>query len=209
MTKKDLILIGAGGHARSCIDVIEQEGKFKITGLVGLENELGSQVNGYEVIATEECLSTLIGKAQFALIAVGQISSPDTRVNLFQRALKAGFELASISSPSAYVSPSAQIGKGTIVMHGAIINTGVKVGSNCIINSRVLLEHETQVLDNCHISTGAILNGGVFVKEGCFIGSGSLIKEGISIGERSIVGMGSVLRADLNDNSKFLGDSFK
>ena len=203
MKKNDLILIGAGGHARSCIDVIEQEGNFNITGLVGLESELGSQVNGYEVIATEASLSTLIGRAQFALIAVGQISSPDVRINLFQRALKAGFELASIFSPSAYVSPSAQIGRGTIVMPGAVINAGVKVGSNCIINSRALLEHDTQVLDNCHISTGAILNGSVFVKEGCFIGSGSVIKEAVSIGERSVVGMGSLLRFSLGAGSSY------
>jgi sugar O-acyltransferase (sialic acid O-acetyltransferase NeuD family) len=207
--KENLILIGAGGHARSCIDVIEQEGKFKITGIVGLESEIGLQVNGYEVIATDKDLSTLIGKAQFALIALGQISSPDARANLYLRASKTGFELASVVSPSAYVSPSAQIGKGTIIMHGAIINAGVKVGSNCIINSRALLEHDTQVLDNCHISTGTILNGGVIVEEGCFIASGSVIKEGVSIGKRSIVGMGSLVHANLSANSRFLGESLK
>jgi sugar O-acyltransferase (sialic acid O-acetyltransferase NeuD family) len=207
--REKLILIGAGGHARSCVDVIEQEGKFKITGIVGLESELGSQVNGYEVIATDKDLSTLIGKAQFALIALGQISSPDARVSLYQRACKAGFGLAKVVSPSAYVSPSAQIGEGTIIMHGAIINTGAKVGSNCIINSRALLEHDTQVLDNCHISTGVILNGGVLVEEGCFIGSGTIVKEGISIGERSVVGMGSQLRSNLTANSRFLGESLK
>jgi sugar O-acyltransferase (sialic acid O-acetyltransferase NeuD family) len=176
---------------------------------VGLESEIGLNVNGYEVIATDEGLSTLIGRAQFALVAVGQISSPGARVNLFQRALKAGFELASIFSPSAYVSTSAQIGRGTIVMHGAIINAGVKVGSNCIINSRALLEHDTQILDNCHISTGVILNGSVFVKEGCFIGSGSVIKEAVSIGERSIVGMGSILRFNLGAGSSYPGEFVK
>ena len=207
--RKNLILIGAGGHARSCIDVIEQEGKFKITGIVGLESELGLQVNGYEVIATDKDLSTLISKAQFALIALGQISSPVARVSLYQQVSKAGFDLANVLSPSAYVSPSAQIGEGTIVMHGAIINTGAKVGSNCIINSRALLEHDTQVLDNCHISTGAILNGGVLVEEGCFIGSGTIVKEGVSIGERSVVGMGSLLRSNLTANSRFLGESLK
>ena len=207
--RKNLILIGAGGHARSCIDVIEQEGKFKITGIVGLESELGLQVNGYEVIATDKNLSTLIGKAQFALIALGQISSPDARVSLYQQVSKAGFDLANVVSPTAYVSPSAQIGNGTIVMHGAIINAGVKVGSNCIINSRALLEHDTQVLDNCHISTGAILNGGVLVEEGCFIGSGTIVKEGVSIGERSVVGMGSLVRSSLSANSRFLGESLK
>jgi sugar O-acyltransferase (sialic acid O-acetyltransferase NeuD family) len=207
--RKNLILIGAGGHARSCIDVIEQEGEFKIIGIVGLDSELGLQVNGYEVIATDKDLSTLISKAQFALIALGQISSPDARVSLYQQVSKAGFDLANVLSPSAYVSSSAQIGEGTIVMHGAIINTGAKVGSNCIINSRVLLEHDTQVLDNCHISTGAILNGGVLVEEGCFIGSGTIVKEGVSIGERSVVGMGSLVRSSLSANSRFLGESLK
>ena len=207
--RKNLILIGAGGHARSCIDVIEQEGRFSIIGLVGIESEIGLQVNGYEVIGTDKDLSTLIGKAQFALITLGQISTPDARASLYQRASKAGFDLANVVSPSAYVSPSAQIGKGTIVMHGVIINAGVKVGSNCIINSRSLLEHDTQVSDNCHISTGAILNGGVLVEEGCFIGSGTIVKEGVSIGERSVVGMGSLLRSNLTANSRFLGESLK
>lgn len=209
MRKNDLILIGAGGHARACIDVIEQEAKFKISGLVGLESEIGSSVNGYEVIATDEGLSNLVGRDQFALVALGQISSPDARLNLIQRALKAGFELARVISPSAYISPSAEIGKGTIVMHGAIINAGVKVGSNCIINSRALLEHDTQVSDNCHISTGAILNGGVLVGEGCFIGSGTIVKEGVSIGVRSIVGMGSLLHANLSANTRFPGMPLK
>ncbi len=197
------MLIGAGGHAQSCIDVIEQEGRFNIIGLVGIESELGLQVNGYEVIGTDKDLSTLIGKAHFALIALGQISSPDARVRLYQRASKAGFDLVNVVSPSAYVSPTAQIGKGTIIMHGAIVNAGVQVGSNCIINSRALLEHETQVSDNCHISTGAILNGGVIVEEGCFIGSGSIVKQGVSIGERSVVGMGSFLRTSLSANSMY------
>jgi len=29
-----IILIGAGGHTRACIDVIEHEGQFRIAGLV-------------------------------------------------------------------------------------------------------------------------------------------------------------------------------
>ena len=118
--RKKLILIGAGGHARSCIDVIEQEDKFKVTGIVGLESELGLQVNGYEVIATDNDLSTLVGRAQFALIALGQISSPDARISLYQRASRAGFGLAKVVSPSAYVSPSAQIGNGTISCMGPL-----------------------------------------------------------------------------------------
>ena len=50
MTKPEIILIGAGGHALSCIDVIEQEDKFKIAGLIGKKEELGRKVCGYNII---------------------------------------------------------------------------------------------------------------------------------------------------------------
>ena len=30
MNKKQIILIGAGGHCKSCIDVLESENKFEI-----------------------------------------------------------------------------------------------------------------------------------------------------------------------------------
>lgn len=34
--KEQIILIGGGGHCKSCIDVIEQEGKYQIAGIVDL-----------------------------------------------------------------------------------------------------------------------------------------------------------------------------
>jgi sugar O-acyltransferase (sialic acid O-acetyltransferase NeuD family) len=205
MSNLSLILIGAGGHARACIDVIEQNGDFKIFGLVGLESELGSEVNGYEVMATDKDLKELAQKVSHALVTVGQIVSPKVRISLYDKAKDAGFELPKIVSRLAYVSPSSQIGPGTIIMHGAIINSGVKVGQNCIINTRSVLEHDSQIHDNCHVSTGVIVNGGAVIREGCFVGSGSSIREGVSIGEHSIIGMGSSVRHNLNANSTFQG----
>lgn len=200
MKKKKVILFGAGGHARSCIDVIEQEGTFHIVGLVGKESEVGNEVNGYRVVADETNVSDLKHQANFALVAVGQILSPELRIKLKDQIIQAGFELATVIAPTAYISPSAVIGAGTIVMHGAILNTGVQVGQNCIINSKALLEHDVSVKDNVHISTGAILNGKVSIDEGCFVGSGAVLKEGIIIGQRTVIGMGTILRKNLGPN---------
>jgi sugar O-acyltransferase (sialic acid O-acetyltransferase NeuD family) len=205
MKRSKLIIIGAGGHARSCIDTIEQEGKYKIGGLVGLSQEVGSSQFGYEVLATDSELDKLAKKFQFALVALGQIHSPEPRVRLYEKLIAAGFVLPPIIASSAYVSPHAKIGAGTIVMHGAILNAGVVIGKNCIINTRALLEHDSQVSDHCHISTGAILNGDTSVGTRSFIGSGSVIKEGVSIGTGSLVGMGLVLRHNLDEKSKYLG----
>jgi sugar O-acyltransferase (sialic acid O-acetyltransferase NeuD family) len=200
MKTKKIILFGAGGHAQSCIDVIEQEGHFQIAGLVGIEGEVGKEVSGYRVIADESNLFDLRGEAKYALVAVGQILSPELRIKLKEKILQSGFELAKVIAPTAYISPSAKIGAGTIVMHGAILNTGVQVGSNCIINSKALLEHNVQVRDNTHISTGVVLNGNVSVDEGCFVGSGAVLKEGIVIGQRTVIGMGTIVRRDLGPN---------
>jgi sugar O-acyltransferase (sialic acid O-acetyltransferase NeuD family) len=201
----DLLIIGAGGHALACIDTIEQENRFKIAGLVGQSSQVGSEYFGYRVIGTDLELLELAKKFPFALVGIGQINSPVDRIRIYKEALRAGFILPPILSKTAYVSPHATIGAGTIVMHGAIINAGVVVGENCIINSRAVVEHGARIFDHCHISTGAILNGETSIGMGSFIGSGATIKEGISVGELSLVGMGIALRHNLESNKRYLG----
>ena len=202
MTKQDIILIGAGGHALSCIDVIEQTKNFHIAGLVGLKEEIGKVINGYKVIGSDSDLTQIVREYKFALISTGQITSADLRIKLYKKAIKVGFELPAITSPFSYVSPQAQINKGTIVLHGAVINAGVKIGTNCIINSCVLIEHGTEVSDHCHVSTGAILNGSTRIGSRSFIGSGAILKQGISIGSDCQVGMGQLITKNLDNQQK-------
>jgi len=194
MNKPSLILIGAGGHARACIDVIEYLDVFRIAGLVGTEDELQNECMGYRVIATGVDLPKLAQEFQYAHIAVGQIKSPLLRQRLYEQALESGFRLPSIISPLAHVSPHAVIDNATIVMHGAIVNAGAKVGNNCIINTNALIEHDATVEDCCHISTGAIVNGAAHIGFGSFVGSGSMIKQGITLGSNCMVGMGVAVR---------------
>lgn len=205
MSKPKIILIGAGGHAHACIDVIEQHGVYQIAGLVGKAEEMHTQHLGYAVIATDNDLPELAKTYQYAFIAVGQIQTPDHRIRLYQQVIELGFQLPVIIAPSAHVSRHATIGAGTIVMHGAIVNAGAKVGNNCIINTRALLEHDAIVEDHCHISTGGILNGNVHIGAGSFIGSGCIIKEGATLGKRCIVGMGLAVRHNQSDHARFLG----
>ena len=205
MTKPALILVGAGGHARSCIDVIEQQGLFKIAGLIGLPNEVNELHLGYSVFSTDFELPDLSKHYKLAFIAIGQIRSPDIRVRFHSQLLELGFLLPTVVSPKAYVSSHAKIGEGSIVMHGAVINAGAVVGDNCIINSRALIEHDAIVEANCHISTGAIINGNTRVGAGSFVGSGSVIREGISLGEGCMVGMGLSVRHSQASGTRFVG----
>lgn len=197
MSKKEIILIGAGGHAASSIDVIESEGRFRIAGLIGVEEDLGHRICGYEVIATDNDLGKLANEYKYAIVTIGQIKSPKNRIFLYNSALSASFTLPSIVSPEAYVSKHASIGAGTIVMHGAMVNAKATLGENCIVNSNSVIEHGVHIGDHCHISTGVILNGGTTVGSNTFIGSATLSKQEISIGKNCIVDMGSVIRCDI------------
>ena len=205
MNKPRLILIGAGGHAHACIDVIEQQGQYQIAGLVGMVDEVNTRYFGHEVIAADRDLPQLSKDYPYSLIAVGQIHTPDHRIRLYQQAIELGFQLPIIIAPTANVSRYATLGPGTMVMHGAVVNAGAEVGSNCIINTRAIVEHDATVADHCHISTGAIVNGDATIGIGCFIGSGTVIKEGVSVGPRCIVGMGLCVRHNLAAHSRFVG----
>jgi len=190
---KNIILIGGGGHCKSVIDVIEQEGRFKIIGIVDKPELLGSNVLGYSVIGNDSDLNSLAKKYQYALITVGQIKSPLLRIKLFNLAVKAGFTLPNIISSNAYVSKHSSIGNGVVVMHNAIVNASASIGDNCIINSKALIEHDCTISKHCHISTNATINGGVTIESGCFIGSSATTKELITIGENSFIKAGSLV----------------
>jgi len=191
---KEIILIGGGGHCKSVIDVIEEEGTFEIAGIVDVPELLGSIVLGYKVIGTDRDLSHLSKKYKNALITIGQIKSPDTRIKLYEATKEAGFVLPSIVSPRAYISKHSNLGEGSIIMHDALINADVEIGNNCIINTKALVEHDSKIGNHCHISTNAVLNGGVRVGSGSFIGSGTVIKEGSSIKLNSVLTAGSIIK---------------
>jgi len=191
--KKEIILIGGGGHCKSVIDIIEQERQFEIAGIVDKLELLGSDILGYSVIGIDSDLGNLAKKYQYALVTVGQIKSPSLRKKMFDLATEAGFILPSIISPNAYVSQHASIGNGVTIMHDALINANATIADNCIINSKALIEHDCHIFEHCHISTNAVINGGVVVESGCFIGSGAITKESITIQKNSFIKAGSVV----------------
>lgn len=188
--KQSIILIGGGGHCKSCIDVIEQVETFHIAGIVDVPEKLHQKILDYEIIATDDNLPDLVKECENFLITLGQIKSPDKRTRLFEKVKELGGRLPIIVSPLAYVSRHAGIEEGTIVMHYALVNAGAKIGRNCIINTKALIEHDAVIEDHCHIATDAVINGGVRVGTMTFFGSNSVSKEYIEIGENSVIGCG-------------------
>jgi sugar O-acyltransferase (sialic acid O-acetyltransferase NeuD family) len=195
-----ILLVGAGGHARSCIDVLEEKNQFEIAGLIEKGESISNNSLGYSVIGTDDDLKVLRQQYKNALITVGQIKSPKIRIKLYKLLKELDFTLPVIVSSRAYVSKHARIGEGSIVMHGVIINANAIIGNNCIINNHALIEHDVVIGDHCHIATGAIINGEVSVENETFIGSGAVTKQAIAIGKNCVIGAGVVLKNNIESN---------
>jgi len=189
---KKILLVGGGGHCKSVIDVIEQENRFTIAGIIDKKELIGSCVLGYEVIGCDDHLAMLRQEYHYAFVCVGHLYSNTLRKKLFSHLRELRFTLPTLISPLAYISPHATLGEGTVVMHHALINADVTVGENCIINSKALLEHDVVVEDDVHISTNATINGGSRVCEGSFVGSGVVTKEMAVI--KGFIKAGSVVK---------------
>ena len=187
---KPLLLIGCGGHARSLIDLVETTHQWHIHGLVGLPEQVGSEVLGYSVVGTDAQLPALREQCGSAVLAMGQLPDPKPRQRLATLLDKYCFHIPSLISPNAHISRHSLIGNGTVVGHGAIVNAAAKVGDHCILNTNAVIEHDAWIGDHCHISTGALINGNVSVGHGSFVGSGAMLREGLDIPSGSVISAG-------------------
>jgi sugar O-acyltransferase (sialic acid O-acetyltransferase NeuD family) len=206
MLKSKVLIIGAGGHAKSCIEIIEAEDKKEIVGLIGTPEEIGKKILGYEVLGSEKDFVALSDLTSNLILGIGQIKSPNLRIEIKEKYVQNGFTFESVISPTAQISKHAVIGAGTIIMHRVVINAGVKIGDYSIINTGSIIEHDSKIGNFSHISTGVVSNGESAIGNNSFVGSGTIIMERIKIGDNCIVGMGQKVRHDLSDNSKYVGN---
>ena len=187
--KPKLVLIGGGGHARACIDVIEQENRFKIYGIVdsfALQNGI-SEVLGYPILGGDELLESLYTQIKIAFIALGQIKTPAHRMRIYQNLKAIGYNLPTIISPLAYIAKGVNLKEGSIIMHHALVNANAKIGTACIINSKALVEHDCVVEDFCHLSTASVINGNCHIGEGSFLGSNMILAHNAAVAPNSVL----------------------
>lgn len=207
--KKEIVVIGSGGHASSVIDILQQLKGWNIHGVVSVNLKKSETFNGIKVLGDDTIFEELIHNQYSFVIAIGQILSSSTRVKIFNQLLELEAMLPVIISPDAYVSQNATIGRGTMIFHRVVINANVRIGNNCIINNTSLIEHDTIIGSHTHISTGAIVNGNVSIGDHCFIGSGSVIANSIIICDEVIIGAGAVVISDINAPGVYFGNPAK
>ena len=191
--KKNIVLIGGGGHCISVIDIIENGTDFNILGVLD-SNVRENNILGYKILGDDNLIPDLVNENTYFLITVGQIKNYTIRENIAKKLTENNAKLATVISPLAYVSKHAHIDQGTVIMNYAVVNAKSKIGKNCIINTMSNIEHGVSIGDFCHISTCAVINGDSEVGRGSFIGSNATISNGISIKENSIISAGEFIK---------------
>lgn len=200
MQKEKILLIGGGGHCKSCIDVIEQQGIYEIAGIIDRPEKKGDVICGYKILGSDNDLPIFFSDIKNVLITVGQIKNNVLKTKLYLKAKSIGFKLPIIVAPTAYVSQHTTIGEGSIVMHQAFINAGVIIGENTIVNTKALIEHDVHIGSHCHISTSTTLNGDVQIGNDCFIGSNACVNHGVEITNKVIVGSNSTVYKNIEES---------
>lgn len=205
MSDKSLILVGGGGHCKAVIDVAISAGR-EISGIIDNAIPIGSTVLDIPVIGTDDNISDFAHENVEFLITVGQIKSPAIRKRLTLAITQSGGVLAeSVIASTAHIAIGAKIGRGTVVMHNAVVNSDATIGENCIINTGAIVEHDCIVGDFVHISTGTIVNGASTIGNDTFIGSHATIAHTANVADNTVVGAGAVVVNDINEEGTYFG----
>lgn len=205
MKKKEIILIGGGDHCSSCIDVIEQQGTFRIKGIIDKKEKIGQRVLGYPIIGEDSSIKNLSLKYSCFFITIGHLLSPERRIRIYKLLKSLNITIPVIISPLAYVSKHSVIGEGTIVMPFSVIDVNVVIGSNCIINHMSTIGHEASIENHCHVSANCVL-GKCKIGEGSFIGGNSWITNSISIAPYTVIGSGSNVLSTIEKAGVYAGN---
>ncbi len=198
----EVVIIGGGGHAKICIDILRQMKTYRIAGIVDAGRTVSSQTMGVPVIGNEEQLEELFSRGlRFAVVGFGALSKPRLRQAAFDRLKKIGFVIPNLIHPSAIIEPSVRLGEGIQIMAGAMIGSDARVGNNCIINSGSIVSHDCKLANNVHVTPGGILAGSVEIGENTLIGMGATILMNVEIGADVVINNGARVAKNVADGA--------
>jgi len=200
--ENSIIIIGGGGHAKTCIDILLQTKEYEILGILDPKLKVGDIISGIKVLGDNSYLNELVKRGlKYGINGVGATHNPVARKKVFTLLKEYKIHVPNIIHPSANIEPSAKIGEGNQFMMGSMVGSDSIVGNNCLVNSGSIISHDCILNDHCHIAPGAVLAGSVEIGKSTLIGMGSTIYIGNKIGNNSVIYNGLNIFNDVKDNS--------
>ncbi|MYL69904.1 acetyltransferase [Halobacillus litoralis] len=197
----DIFLIGDGGHSKVIQDIIHAEGKHKVIGVFDDKYKSEAIRKGVLSGPVHSVFERMQENAGFVLA----IGNNRIRKNLVEQLQINTTRFISVIHPTAIVSPSATIGRGTVVMPKVVVNANAIVSDHCILNTGSTVEHNCFVNHFTHVSPSATLTGQVYLGEGVDIGAAATIIPGLKVGSWSIIGAGATVVEDIDANQTAVG----
>ena len=198
--KNRLLIIGAGGHGKVIADIAIRMNKWKSIAFLD-DDHFSETCIGLEVIGKIADAINYKEEADF-FVAIG---NNFTREKVQEWLLIEGLSVAKLIHPSAVIGTDIEIGVGTAVMAGVVINSASIIGKGCIINTSSSLDHDNIIEDYVHISPGANLAGTIRVGKGSWIGIGSVVSNNVNIFSGCKIGAGAVVVKDITEPGTYVG----
>ena len=137
--------------------------------------------------------------------AIVGIGAAEIRKKIQEFYMREGVNVISVVHPSAELAWDVRLGRGTVIMAGAVVHTGTVIGDGCIINTASSVDHDNIIGDYCHIAVGCHLAGNVMVGANTWIGAGATVSNNVSICENVTVGAGAVVVKDIKEPGVYVG----
>lgn len=197
-----ILIFGAGGQAKETIDLIEDNLKGQIIGLIDKKSS-NTKILGYKIVGIDKDLDLIIKKhkATHFFAAIGDVK---IRGKLFE-STRHRLKPLSIISKKAHISKNVKIGEHVIIYPGVVINAEVRIGDNVLINSNVSIGHESKIGNHVDINPGTSVAGKVEIEDFCFIGIGASIRENLHIAKNTIIGGGAMVTKNTKPNNTYGG----
>ncbi|WP_167578642.1 acetyltransferase [Jeotgalibacillus proteolyticus] len=195
---KNLIIFGCGGHAKVIVDIIEHLPHFRVLGMIDDSPNRFSRFQGYPVLGDTSSIKSIKDPVDGGVIAIGENW---TRRKVAEEIKKfdPDFNFVTIIHPTAYISPRCQIGEGSVVMAGGIVNSDVILGRHCIVNTLGSVAHDCMMGDFSSVGPGTHLGGNVIVGGNSAIALGARVLHGVTIGDHTVIGAGATVTKDFGD----------
>ena len=195
---KDIYLIGAGGHAKVILALLEALGRKCLGIYDDNEQRYGTTLLGVPVIGTVREIPDRCDIS--AVIAIGDNATRKRIAEIFRNIC-----WATLIHPHSWVHGSVKIDKGSVVFAGAVVQPDTRIGKHSIVNTSASVDHDCQIGDFCHIAPGCHLAGGVHINNLTFIGVGAVVIPKISIASNTVVGAGASVVNDLAYSGTYIG----
>lgn len=194
---KKLVIIGAGGHGKVVADIAKKKGYDEIVFLD--DNESLTECGGYAVVGKSNQY------ADFNCDIFVAIGNSKIREIVQTKVEQAGKTVPTLVHPNTSIAENVAIGRGTVVVAGAVVNPGAEIGRGCIINTGSSVDHDCKIADFVHVSVGAHVAGTVNIGKHTWIGAGVTVSNNVNICGDCMIGAGAVVVKDILENGTYVG----